>query len=1183
MTNQNEHISIHMPKYETGPIQFPTPPRALPNDIADVQNYIREKAEKNLEQCKSFEVSLPPSITGITNESNRIEFRSLFQTPTLNELEMLSTNPDGSSMKLNQEQLKAVQQTGEFEVDSIHFSGQHHRWRLSKLLQSGVQKANEKLFKELSWAVYMLIIFARDRVFSNTFSFKATLRSWKQGFVSLIDALIGLPAVYSHGIDFEVENERLKFLVIELSPHKSEKEMHEAFCAQIPILLDIMAEHDRYSYRENLKAPPEMLPYPHHFVTPSNIDIDLRLHNRDLQAKIGTIVSSLLYENTPKNWFNTTKRRLINEFKNEQTESILLKEDIAKCVQTQLNNEYAERSFAIIEQSTELEQLSPGLGRLLVAHARSILIMQSVVRKLTEDLEKHLKTIKEKLIRDHPIKSKIRRWMERQLFDEKVSYIQQHEWDAHQLSIDQCKALGNHQAAYFIQRDLAFRQDHESILRLNLKSPQEPTRTIHCSRSIWLPKNWIVERTYPLPIERLPTQFAKYTYSAEEEERRTRLLRSDPDANYALRRTIIYSTTTKYPFWRWKLLALRAYCWLSNTIYLLCLVVPFSSPFSFRALFSIKPFQPNYELNKKDLKLHEDPHSKTQTFVSRLVALWNHVRQSRRNFEAIPDRGFLGKNMQRMFNRFWNYVAKGFIGTVAICVVYPVTCLIVPIVSFTLGVLSPIWMPILTLLFHVLQLIFYDANSAGEYGRKLFCLINIIMTDFLCCGLIQPVLVLLALITSPIVALILVLFALLHRCTRGMYDRIIYHLVVKRFARVPAHNGFLARRIAGPGLAAEYFYQVSSPEVLAALESLIEQKELHVYQSYVEQILKKPIDEYRQFFDKAFEPFSARVQNENNESIFGRMNSVVNKHIQDLRAAINTRDDLLRLHRDSNHNRIRLTETDLTDVLIEGTQLVEKWYPKRILSYYNKEEIEKFWNNFDLDIDDWFGLTSKLLQELFCRDFLTPLEQTDIFYSLKVDHITLSKYAHMIHSANLHDDLDVVTSVYLPETIYTIHHPSFDQNILDPTRRILDISTNYSGKRRTKSHGRFYRIFNRKANYLKNATKLSRFVDYSSVTCRFSIPILLPDVICINVIIYNRDENNSLTTNSIKNVSLQQIVQLIEFNKKFHTKPMLPSYSTIVPSPSIQINTNSNDDDDDELIVVHPNEDNIGVLDEKPL
>lgn len=60
-----------------------------------------------------------------------------------------------------------------------------------------------------------------------------------------------------------------------------------------------------------------MLPYSHHFVTPANIDIDLRLHDVDLQAMIKTIISSLLAENIPKNWFSTTKRRLINEHKRE--------------------------------------------------------------------------------------------------------------------------------------------------------------------------------------------------------------------------------------------------------------------------------------------------------------------------------------------------------------------------------------------------------------------------------------------------------------------------------------------------------------------------------------------------------------------------------------------------------------------------------------------------------------------------------------------------------------------------------------------------------------------------------------------------------------------------------------------------------------------------------------------------
>ncbi|CAF4248511.1 unnamed protein product, partial [Rotaria sordida] len=186
MANSTEHVSIHMPKYETTPIHFNTPTSGASIDVADIQNYIREKAEKNLEQCKTFEISLPPSITGITSKSNKIEFESLFQTPTLNELEAVSTNPDGSSLKLNEEQLQTVKQTGEFEVNSVHFPGQHHRWRLSKLLQSGIQTANDVFYKELSWALYMLIIYARDRVTSNCFSFNSTLRSWKQGFVSLI-------------------------------------------------------------------------------------------------------------------------------------------------------------------------------------------------------------------------------------------------------------------------------------------------------------------------------------------------------------------------------------------------------------------------------------------------------------------------------------------------------------------------------------------------------------------------------------------------------------------------------------------------------------------------------------------------------------------------------------------------------------------------------------------------------------------------------------------------------------------------------------------------------------------------------------------------------------------------------------------------------------------------------------
>jgi hypothetical protein len=126
----------------------------------------------------------------------------------------------------------------------------------------------------------------------------------------------------------------------------------------------------------------------------------------------------------------------------------------------------------------------------------------------------------------------------------------------------------------------------------------------------------------------------------------------------------------------------------------------------------------------------------------------------------------------------------------------------------------------------------------------------------------------------------------------------------------------------------------------------------------------------------------------------------------------------------------------------------------------------------------------------------------------------------------------------------------------------------FSEKRRTKKHSWIYAFFNHKANYLKNANKLSKFVDYTSITCRFSIPIRLPDVIIVNVIIFNRDNNDSKTVTLIQNVSPQQILQLIEYNKQFYDEPMLPTYSAIGSSFTTTNNTTN-----DDLVIVNHKED----------
>ena len=54
-------------------------------------------------------------------------------------------------------------------------------------------------------------------------------------------------------------------------------------------------------------------------------------------------------------------------------------------------------------------------------------------------------------------------------------------------------------------------------------------------------------------------------------------------------------------------------------------------------------------------------------------------------------------------------------------------------------------------------------------------------------------------------------------------------LLVSKRARVPLGDGFLARRISGPGLAGAYFYQIRTEQALFALETKMELDQLRAY------------------------------------------------------------------------------------------------------------------------------------------------------------------------------------------------------------------------------------------------------------------------------------------------------------------------------------------------------------------
>ena len=103
-----------------------------------------------------------------------------------------------------------------------------------------------------------------------------------------------------------------------------------------------------------------------------------------------------------------------------------------------------------------------------------------------------------------------------------------------------------------------------------------------------------------------------------------------------------------------------------------------------------------------------DPDSKTLSFTSRLGSIWRFVREKRRSFEQIPDKGLIGKSVQRFFNRIWLYLIVGFFGTLSLSLIFPPLCIVTSTLSLCFGLLSPVWYPVLSLIQHLAFILIYD-------------------------------------------------------------------------------------------------------------------------------------------------------------------------------------------------------------------------------------------------------------------------------------------------------------------------------------------------------------------------------------------------------------------------------------------------------------------------------------------
>lgn len=191
-------------------------------------------------------------------------------------------------------------------------------------------------------------------------------------------------------------------------------------------------------------------------------------------------------------------------------------------------------------------------------------------------------------------------------------------------------------------------------------------------------------------------------------------------------------------------------------MFLLGFIVPWSSPLGLRALISIKPFMSDLELSQINGTLFPRKTSLTQTMASRLIELWRHISKSRTHFETEPDTGFIGKGMTRHLNRIYNYVGKGFLGTILILFIFPLLCISVSVTSICFAIAAPIWIPFVTTILHLYMMLVYDMDSPN-YKRNKYCIfLEAIGWDIFIQGIVQPIFaIIVAAIICPIISAVI--------------------------------------------------------------------------------------------------------------------------------------------------------------------------------------------------------------------------------------------------------------------------------------------------------------------------------------------------------------------------------------------------------------------------------------------
>jgi hypothetical protein len=83
---------------------------------------------------------------------------------------------------------------------------------------------------------------------------------------------------------------------------------------------------------------------------------------------------------------------------------------------------------------------------------------------------------------------------------------------------------------------------------------------------------------------------------------------------------------------------------------------------------------------------------------------------------------------------------------------------------------------------------------------------------------------------------------------RTLWDLFIFNTFIRFQGRIPNRDGFLARRIKGPGLGVSYYQQISSDFALLRLEHQLEQELVRNYEKEQQEFIGLPLKQLEKYY-----------------------------------------------------------------------------------------------------------------------------------------------------------------------------------------------------------------------------------------------------------------------------------------------------------------------------------------------